>query len=83
MNQQRPDLILTEEQFRSSVSDLLGRDISRSLLYERRQELAPRAEEFTLAYARVVAFYCRKRASRIKPDVAKQLTIAFAKENNL
>lgn len=77
------DLILTEEQFRSVVGEALCRPISRSSLFGYRQELGLVKRELTLGFAQVVAYYVDLRSKRVPPARAKQLTIQFAKEQNL
>lgn len=75
--------ILTEEQFRSAVSYRLNRQISRTTLFNYRKELGQVKQELTLGFALVMAHYVDLRAKRVAADRAKQLTIKFAKENNL
>lgn len=75
--------ILTEEQFRSAVSYRLNRQISRTTLFNYRKELDQVKQELTLNFALVMAQYIDLRSKRVAADRAKQLTIKFAKENNL
>jgi hypothetical protein len=75
--------LMTEHHFRSLVSSLAGRQVSRSGLYNLRKELALKNESFTPEYARVLAYYAQLRSSRRTKESARQLTIHFAKENGL
>jgi hypothetical protein len=75
--------LMTEHHFRSLVSSLASRQVSRSRLYELRKELALKHEAFTPQYARVLAYYAQLRGSRRTKESARQLTIQFAKDHNL
>lgn len=75
--------LMSERLFRSLVCSLVGRRISRTWLWELRQELAMGDEEFTDAYARIVAYYAKLRAANRTPAAARRLTIQFCKENDL
>lgn len=78
-----PIIILTEEQFRSEVSRRVGRDVSRTTLYRYRDELGLVKRELTLSFAQAIAYYATLRSRRVSPARARQLTIKFAKEQNL
>lgn len=77
------EALMREPHFRSLVSSLVGREVSRSRLYELRKELALKHEAFTANYARVLAYYAKLRNSKRDPQSARQLTIQFAKDHNL
>lgn len=75
--------MMPETLFRAIVSSLAGRRISRTRLYELRQELSLGDEEFTPNYARALAYYSKLRTARRSPEVARQMTINFCEEHNL
>lgn len=75
--------LMSERMFRATVCSIAGRRISRTWLWELRQEMAMGDEEFTPTYARIVAYYAKLRATKRTPEAAKRMTIQFCKENEL
>jgi hypothetical protein len=75
--------VMTETQFRCLVGAICKRVISRTRLWELRLELGIEQDDFTTAGARALAFYAQQRRKRIPPNIAKQRTIYFIRENDL
>jgi len=75
--------LMSERMFRATVCSIIGRRISRTWLWELRQEMSMGDEEFTPTYARIVAYYAKLRSANRTPSTAKRMTIEFCKENNL
>ena len=74
--------LMSEPDLRARVSAILKRRVPRATLHRWRKELGFR-EEFTPAYAIILAAFGHCRRSRKSVADAKQMTNAFILENEL
>ena len=76
------EVLMNEPGLRDRVSTLLKQRVSRATLYRWRQDLGV-DEDFTPAYAVVLAVFGRCRRQRKSVERSREVALKFAKENDL